>query len=94
MKTYLVRRRSNWANVEELSKAAALSKKVGETEMADQVRWIRTYVLDEEDGRLGSVCVYQGVSADALREHARRASLRADEVTEVADTVVVREDPK
>lgn len=93
MNTYVIRRRSNWADEAELGEAAARSKKVGETEMADQIRWIRTYVLEEDDGRLGSMCIYQAVSADAVREHAKRASLRADEVTEVVNTVVVREDP-
>lgn len=93
MNTYVIRRKSNWANEEELSKAAACSKKVGETEMADQVRWIRSYVVKEEDGRLGTVCIYQAVSAEAIKEHACRAGLQADEITEVADTVVIREDP-
>ncbi len=92
MKTYTVRRISAWADAEELGKAAARSRKVGDEEMPTQVRWIRTYVLDEPDGRLGSICVYQAVSPDAIMEHARRAGLQADEVREVADTVIVRAD--
>ena len=93
MKTYTVRRRSAWADAEELQRAAARSRRVGDEEMPSQVRWLRTYVLDEPDGRLGTICIYQAVSPEAIFEHARRAGLRADEVCEVANTVVVREDP-
>ena len=61
--------------------------------MSDQVRWIRSYVLDEEDGTLGTVCIYQAVDEDAIMEHAKRSDLPADEVVLVADTVFVRDDP-
>jgi hypothetical protein len=62
--------------------------------MSEDIRWIRSYVLEESDGSLGSVCIYQGSSEDAVREHASRAQMPADEVTRVADTVVVRPDPE
>jgi sporulation protein YlmC with PRC-barrel domain len=62
--------------------------------MSDDIRWIRSYVLDEGDGRVGTVCIYQATSADAIREHAQRAGLPADEVIPVADTVLVRPDPE
>ena len=61
--------------------------------MSDKVRWIRSYVVQEEDGRLGTVCIYQAVDADAIKEHARRAGLQADEIYPVVDTVIIREDP-
>jgi len=66
--------------------------------MPDKVRWIRSYVLQEADGRLGTVCIYQGTSDEAIREHASRAGLQADEVSEVVNScerqgVVVRDDP-
>jgi len=92
MKTYVIRRRSAWANGAELEVASARSGRVGREEMADDVKWIRSYVVDEPDGRLGTVCIYQGTSAEAIREHARRARMPADEVTEVRDTVVVNAD--
>jgi len=57
------------------------------------VRWIRSYVVREEDGRLGTVCIYQATDPDAIREHAQRAGLQADEIFAVENTVVVREDP-
>jgi len=93
MQTYVVFRRGAWKTSEELDKAAALSTQVGDEEMSDQVRWIRSYVLSEEDGTLGTVCIYQAVDEDAIMEHAQRAELPADEVIPVADTVIARDDP-
>lgn len=94
MELFVIRRRSAWANAEELEKAAGRSTRVGQEEMPDQVRWIRSYVVQEEDGRLGTVCIYEATSPEAIREHARRAGLQADEITPVVRTVVVRQDPQ
>ena len=93
MQTYVILRRSAWATGSDLEAAAGNSTRVGDEEMSDQVRWIRSYVLDEEDGTLGTVCIYQAVDEDAIMEHAQRADLPADEVIPVADTVMVRDDP-
>ena len=93
MKTYVIRRRNAWKNAAELEAAAGVSMRVGNEEMPTEVRWIRSYVVQESDGTLGTVCIYQGVSEHAIREHARRASLKADEITEVVNTVIIREDP-
>ena len=94
MKTYAILRRSGWKSGEELEKAAAKSRDVGDNEMSDDIRWIRSYVLGEESGGLGTVCIYQASSAEAIRDHASRADLPVDEIVEVADTVVVRPDPE
>ena len=93
MQTFFIRRKSNWKDAAELSVTAGVSARVGNEEMPDQVRWIRSYVVREEDGRLGTVCIYQGNDEAAIREHARRAGMSADEVIQIEDTVVVREDP-
>ena len=61
--------------------------------MPDDVRWIRSYVLEEDGGSVGTVCIYQASSPEAIREHASRAHLPVDEIIKVADTVVVRPDP-
>jgi hypothetical protein len=50
-------------------------------------------VLAEEDGTLGTVCIYQAEDEEAILEHAQRAELPADEVIPVADTVIIRDDP-
>ena len=62
--------------------------------MSDDIRWIRSYVLDEEAARVGTVCIYQASSQEAIREHAARADLPVDEVIRVMDTVLVRPDPE
>ena len=94
MQTYVILRRGAWNTPEELGEAAERSKQVGDAEMSDDIRWIRSYVVHEDDGALGTVCIYQASSPEAIREHASRADLAADEVIPVADTVVVRPDPE
>jgi thiamine biosynthesis protein ThiC len=93
MKTYVILRRSGWRSPEELQEAAARSSEVGDNEMSDDIRWIRSYVLGESDGAVGTVCIYQASSPEKIREHASRAYLPADEIIEVLDTVILRPDP-
>ena len=93
MDTYVILRRGAWPDGPALEEAAGRSRQVGDEEMSDDIRWIRSYVLEEPDGKVGTVCVYQASSPEAIREHASRADLAADEIVKVADTVVVREDP-
>ena len=93
MDLYVILRRSGWSSGEELEQAAARSTKVGNEEMADDVRWIRSYVLDEGAGTVGTVCIYEASSPEAIREHANLADLPVDEIIPIADTVIVREDP-
>ena len=93
METYVILRRGAWASGDDLGKAAERSRHVGDDEMSDDIRWIRSYVLAEEDGSLGTVCIYQASSPEAIREHASRADLAVDEIIPVADTVLVRPDP-
>ncbi|MCW2970984.1 MAG: hypothetical protein JWO23_2111 [Solirubrobacterales bacterium] len=94
MNTYVILRRSGWSSPEDLQAAAERSKKVGDEDMSDDIRWIRSYVLDEDGGSVGTVCVYQASSPEAIREHASRADLPVDEIIQVADTVRVRPDPE
>src|SRR5947209_20569205 len=94
MNTYVILRRSGWRSPEDLQAAAERSKKVGDEEMSEDIRWIRSYVLEENGGSVGTVCIYQASSPEAVREHASRADLPVDEVIAVADTVLVRSDPE
>ncbi len=94
MDTYVILRRSAWSSGDELGMAAERSRKVGDEEMSEDIRWIRSYVVQEPDGRVGTVCIYQASSPEAIREHASRADLAADEIIPVADTVLVRPDPQ
>jgi sporulation protein YlmC with PRC-barrel domain len=93
MKTYAIRRKNAWSSTDEVEEVAARSKQIGDDEFAAAVRWIRSYVIAEEDGTLGSVCIYQAVSPDAIRKHAQRVGMPADEIWTVGDTVVIRPDP-
>src|SRR5438067_7927300 len=93
MQTYIILRREGWKTGEDLEAAAARSSQVGDEEMSDDIRWIRSYVMAEESGQLGTVCVYQASSPEAIRAHAEKAGLPVDEIIPVADTVIVREDP-
>jgi hypothetical protein len=93
METFVIRRRNAWKNTQELEATAALSRKIGDGEMSHQVRWIRSYVVQEADGTLGTVCVYQATGPQAIREHANRVGMPADEITPVEATVVIRDDP-
>ena len=94
MNTYAILRRGGWSSPEELQEAAARSTTVGNEQMSDDIRWIRSYVLQEDGGALGTVCIYQATSPEAIREHASRADLPVDEIIPIADTVIVRPDPE
>ena len=93
MDTYVIRRKNAWKSPEELEQVAARSKEVADNEFPTDVRWIRSYVIAEEDGTLGTVCIYQATSPEAIRKHAHRVGMPADEILPVADTVVIRPDP-
>lgn len=93
MNTYIILRRSGWRSPEELQQAAARSETTGET-MADEVRWIRSYVMEEDAGTLGTVCVYQATSPEAIRRHGDLAELPVDEIIPVMDAVIRRPDPE
>jgi Nickel responsive protein SCO4226-like len=92
MRTYAIMRRRGWATRDELDEAGERSNRVREDEMAGQMRWVRSYFFREEDGTLGTICIYEADSPDAIREHARRAGLPADEILPISETVVVRPD--
>ena len=94
MQLYAILRRSGWRSGAELEEAAARSAKVGDEEMSGDIRWIRSYVLDEGGGSVGTVCIYEASSPEAIREHAGRADLPVDEIIPIADTVKVRPDPE
>jgi hypothetical protein len=93
MKLYAIRRHGRWNSPDEVEAVAKRSLSVGDEEMSDDIRWIRSYVVHEPDGTLGSICIYQASSPENVREHAQRSEMPATEIFEVADTVVIRPDP-
>ena len=92
MQLYVIQRRNAWATADDLKAAAERSTIEGDKPDSG-VRWIRSYVIQEESGELGTFCVYEGDSPEAIRAHAAASVMPADEVVPVADTVVVRPDP-
>ena len=94
MQLYVILRRNGWSSPAELEQAAARSTQVADEEMSDDVRWIRSYVLEEGGGSVGTVCIYEASSPEAIRKHASHADLPVDEIIAVADTVFVRPDPQ
>jgi hypothetical protein len=93
MNLYVIRRPGVGRTPHEVQTAAATSQQVGDEEMSSDVRWIRSYVVHESDGGLGTFCIYQASSPEKIREHAARAGIPATDIFDVADTVVVRPDP-
>ena len=94
MQLYAIRRRNGWQTAEALQEAAARSARVGNEQMPDEVRWIRSYVLEEGGGSVGTVCIYEATSPQAIRKHSSLADLPVDEIIPIADTVLVRPDPQ
>ena len=92
MDLYVIIRRQGWATPQDLETAAGRSTAEGDKD-GSGVRWIRSYVLGEESGGLGTVCIYEAESPEAIRAHAGSADLPVDEIIPVADTVIVRPDP-
>jgi hypothetical protein len=93
MELYAILRRDGWRSGADLEEAAARSTKTADEEMPDDIRWIRSYVLEEGAGTLGTVCIYEASSPEAIRKHASRADLPVSEIIRIADTVIVRPDP-
>lgn len=94
MQQYAIIRRNGWRSGSDLQAAAARSTRVGDDEMPEDIRWIRSYVLDEGGGAVGTLCIYEASSPEAIREHASKADLPVDEIVPIADTVIVRPDPE
>ena len=93
MNNYAVLRRSGWKSPGDLEEAAKRSTQVGDEEMSDDIRWIRSYVLEEGGGSVGTVCIYQATSPEAIQKHGDIAKLPVDEIIPIADRVMIREDP-
>jgi sporulation protein YlmC with PRC-barrel domain len=92
MNTYAIRRERAWESPAELEKTAERSKQVAADEFPDDIAWMRSYVIKEDGGTLGTICIYEASSVDKVREHAKRVDMPADEILEIADTVIIRPD--
>ena len=79
MPRYLIERSVPGLSRDELF--AAGRRSVGVIADMPDVRWIRSYVSDAE-GKI--YCEYDAPSPEAILEHARRAGLPVDRISEVA----------
>lgn len=93
MDLYVVLRRDGWQDTNELGLAAERSKAVADSQFPDDISWVRSYVVPEESGRLGTVCIYQASSEQAIRDHAAAADLPVTEIRRSISTVVMGPDP-
>ncbi len=94
MDLFMIRRNEGWRTPGELEAAAHRSTEVAESDFPDSIRWIRSYVVAEANGDLGTVCIYEAADEDAVRAHAAGVGMPADEVLPIVDTVIVRPDPE
>jgi hypothetical protein len=62
--------------------------------MADDIRLIRSYVLEEGVGSVGTVCIYQPSSPEAIRRHAGAADPSSRRDRQGRRHSRVREDPR
>ncbi|HVD87204.1 MAG TPA: DUF4242 domain-containing protein [Solirubrobacterales bacterium] len=92
MELYGILRRKGWKTPADLQTAGERSAEVGDAP-GSGVRWIRSYVLGEEGGEVGTFCVYEGDSPETVRAHAEASDLPCDEIIPIVDTVIVRPDP-
>ena len=92
MKTYAIRRKSAWKDPDELGAAGELSKQIAASDFPEEISWIRSYVIDEPDGRLGTICIYEASGPEAIRGHAEAVGMPADEILDVAEVVVITPD--
>ncbi|MBY5161308.1 nickel-binding protein [Salsipaludibacter albus] len=60
---------------------------------SDEVRKIRSYVLDDEDGTVGTICLYEATGTDAIHAHARAADLPVTTIDRISTIDVHRPDP-
>jgi hypothetical protein len=79
MPRYIIERNTGQLTAEQLHAAGVRSNAV--IGGMPEVVWIKSYVSDAE-GKI--YCEYEAPNAEAVLEHARRAGLPADRISEVA----------
>jgi hypothetical protein len=93
MPLYVVPRTRAWLSEEELAAAADCISAVNAT-MRDDLRWIRSYIVGEDDGTFSAYCVYEADGPEVLRRHADALGLPTDAIKPVTATVVAAPDPE
>ena len=89
----MVRRRDGWSCADTRIGAPDGSARYGSIEAPERVRWLRSYVFRDNSGALGAMCVFEATSEEAIRKHAARVNIPADEIIEIMETIVIRPEP-
>jgi hypothetical protein len=87
MRLYAIRRRNAWSTLQDLQAAAAKSHAFENDQLSDRLAWIRSYVINEPDGTVGTICIYEAVDQDTLREHSRRMGMPCDEISAISESI-------
>jgi Nickel responsive protein SCO4226-like len=94
MPLYIVPRTRAWLSEEELDAAADCLPAVLDHMDGGDVRFIRSYIVREEDGTFGAFCVYEATSPEAILAHSEWALLPTDAIKPIHETVVRAPDPE
>lgn len=60
----------------------------------DELRKIRSFVFEEDDGTVGTICVYEAADPAAIRDHGATAGVKVDDIRKVTAIDVHRPDPE
>ncbi len=64
------------------------------TRVSADIRWIRSYIVQEDDGTFSGFCVYEASDPEALLRHAEAMKLPTDAIKPVVSTIVAAPDPE
>ena len=91
MELFVILRRDGWRSGEELGAAAGAPPRKASVEAMCAGS---AATCSRRRTGLGTVCIYEAESEEAIRGHAEDADLPVTEIIKVADTVIVRPDPE
>jgi len=89
---YLVPRTRAWLSSEEVAALAGCVPAVNDT--LEGLRWIRSYIVAEDDGTFSGYCVYEADDPEVLRRHADALMLPTDAIKPVVATLISAPDPE
>ena len=92
MPLYVVPRTRAWRSEEEVAAATECLPAVNAT-LSEDIRWIRSYIVEEADGTFSAYCVYEATGSEVLRRHADALGLPTDTIKPVWSTIVKAPDP-
>ena len=92
MNQYVVPRTRAWLSEEELAAALDCVPAVNET-LRGKIRWVRSYIVSEDDGTFSAFCVYEASGPEVLQRYSEAMRLPTDAIKSVATTIVNAPDP-